>query len=100
MGRAVGYDGDLLQRVDQQTGRDGEAGPQNHYRILERRLHADGAARRVDRGVDDGRSEFVESVRNPSELRAVAGVTPAASALLICGTSSSGAVNATEIRFN
>ena len=51
---AVGYDGDLLQRVDQQAGRDREAGPQGAVRILERRLHADGAARRVDRVVDDG----------------------------------------------
>ena len=41
-----------------------------------------------------------ESVLNPSELRAVTGVTPAASALLICGTSSSGAVNTTEIGCN
>ena len=51
---AVGYDGDLLQRVDQQAGRDRQAGPQGVVRILERRLHPDGAARLVDRVVDDG----------------------------------------------
>ena len=51
--RVVGDDDDLLQRVDQQAGRDRQAGPQGVVRIRERRLHLDGAARLVDRVVDE-----------------------------------------------
>src|SRR5271166_7020597 len=51
---AVGRDGDLPQRVDQQAGRYRQAGPQGVVRILEGRLHPNGAARLIDRVVDDG----------------------------------------------
>ena len=52
--RVVGYDQDIFSRVDQEACRDRKAGPQRIVLVLEGRLHADRAARLIDRVVDEG----------------------------------------------
>jgi hypothetical protein len=51
---AVGYDRDLLQRVDQQVRRARQAGPQGVVAIVEARLHLKGSNCLIDRVVDEG----------------------------------------------